>query len=82
VANMATDRECCAFRHKRARGGVGWATPAAVPFTKAKLRRAMGVAREKGFRVLARPDGTLIFERDDNPNDSEKRLENSEEIIL
>jgi hypothetical protein len=26
-----------------------------VPFTKAKLRRAIDVAREKGFRVLARP---------------------------
>jgi hypothetical protein len=53
-----------------------------VPFTKAKLRRAIDVAREKDFRVLVRPDGTLVFERDNNPQDPEKRLENGEEIVL
>jgi hypothetical protein len=51
-------------------------------FTKAKLRRAIDVAREKGFRVLARPDGTLVFEKDNNPQDSDEPLEQGEEIVL
>jgi hypothetical protein len=54
----------------------------AVLFTKAKLRRAIDVAREKGFRVLARPDGTLVFERDSNPQGADKPLEQEEEIVL
>jgi hypothetical protein len=54
----------------------------AIPFTKAKLRRAIEVAREKGFRVLARPDGTLVFEKDNNPQGTDMPLEQDEEIIL
>lgn len=54
----------------------------ALPFTKAKLRRAIDVAREKGFRVLARPDGTLVFEKDSNPQANDEALEQGEEIVL
>jgi hypothetical protein len=33
----------------------------AIPFTKARLRRAIGAAREAGLRVTGiRPDGTLL----------------------
>lgn len=58
------------------------ARTSAVPFTKAKLRRAIDVAREKGFRVLARPDGTLVFEKDNNPQGADRPLEQDEEIVL
>jgi hypothetical protein len=54
----------------------------AIPFTKAKLRRALDTARERGFRLLVRPDGTLIFERDSNPQDADKSLEQEPEIVL
>jgi hypothetical protein len=54
----------------------------AIPFTKAKLRRALEAARERGFRLLVRPDGTLIFERDSNPQDADKPLEQEQEIVL
>ena len=57
-------------------------TRSTEPVTKAKLRRAIDVAREKNFRVLVRPDGTLVFERDNNPQEPEKRLEIGEEIVL
>jgi hypothetical protein len=57
-------------------------TRATVPFTKAKLRRAIDVAREKGFRVLARPDGTLVFERETNSQGTDKPLEQDEDFVL
>ena len=56
--------------------------PPAIPFTKAKLRRAIDVAREKGFRVLVQPDGTMVFEKDNNPQGADRPLEQDEEIIL
>lgn len=58
------------------------ARSSAVPFTKAKLRRALAVARETGYRVLAHPDGTLVFERDNNPQGAEGALEQDQEIVL
>jgi hypothetical protein len=50
--------------------------------SKAKLRRALDVAREQGFRVLARPDGTLVFEKDHNSQAVDRTLEQEEEIVL
>ena len=54
----------------------------AIPFTKAKLRRALDMARERGFRLLVKPDGTLVFEKDSNPQGADKLLEQDEEIVL
>jgi hypothetical protein len=54
----------------------------AIPFTKAKLRRALDTARERGFRLLVKPDGTLVFEKDGNPQAADKPLEQGEEIVL
>jgi len=54
----------------------------AIPFTKAKLRRALDTARERGFRLLVKPDGTLVFEKDSNPHEADKPLEQDEEIVL
>jgi hypothetical protein len=52
-----------------------------LPFTKARLRRAIDVAREAGLRVTGiRPDGTLIV--DDNPQALEKPVEEEREIVL
>ena len=53
-----------------------------VPFTKAKLRRALDTARELGFRVLIKPDGTLVFEKDTNPQPPQEALEQDREIVL
>jgi hypothetical protein len=54
----------------------------AIPFTKAKLRRALDTARERGFRLLVKPDGTLVFEKDSNPQATNEWLERGEEIVL
>jgi hypothetical protein len=53
-----------------------------LPFTKARLRRALDAAREKGFRLLVKADGTLVFERDTNPQAADTPLEQGEEIVL
>jgi hypothetical protein len=54
----------------------------AVPFTKAKLRRAIEVARETGSRVSVRPDGTIAFEGENDPQDPHGPLEPDGEIVL
>jgi hypothetical protein len=53
-----------------------------VSFTKAKLRRALDTARERGFRLLVKPDGTLVFEKDTNPQSPQEALEQDQEIVL
>jgi hypothetical protein len=50
--------------------------------TKAKLRRVMDVAHDKGFRVLVRPDWTLVLERESNAQAGNKALAQDEEIVL
>jgi hypothetical protein len=53
----------------------------ALPFTKASLRRAIEAAREAGLHVTGiRPDDTLII--DENPQASEKPIEQEREVIL
>jgi hypothetical protein len=53
----------------------------AIPFTKARLRRAIEAAREAGLRVTSiRPDGTLIV--DDNPQGPEKPVEQERQVVL
>ncbi len=55
----------------------------AVPFTKAKLRRAIEAAREAGLRVKGiAPDGTLIVEDHSNSQDEEKSVEERREVVL
>jgi hypothetical protein len=50
----------------------------AIPFTKARLRRAIEAA---GLRVTGiRPDGTLIV--DDNPQAPEKPVEQERQVVL
>ncbi len=52
-----------------------------LPFTKARLMRAIEAAREAGVRVTAiRPDGTLII--DDHPQAPEKPVEQEREVVL
>jgi hypothetical protein len=51
-----------------------------LPFTKARLRRAIEAAREAGLRVTGiRPDGTLIV--DDNPQAPEKPVEEKRQVV-
>jgi hypothetical protein len=53
----------------------------AIPFTKARLRRAIEAARAAGLRVTGiRPDGTLIV--DDNPQAADKAVEPEREVVL
>jgi hypothetical protein len=53
----------------------------AIPFTKARLRRAIEAARESGLRVTGiRPDGTLIV--DENPQATDKPVEQEREVVL
>ncbi len=56
----------------------------ALPFTKARLRRAIEAAREAGLRVTGiRPDGTLIVDEGNNPQAEElKRLEEERMVVL
>jgi hypothetical protein len=52
-----------------------------IPFTKARLRRAIEAAREAGLRVTAiRPDGTLII--DDNPQTPQEPVEEEQKVVL
>ena len=51
-----------------------------VSFTKASLRRAADVAREKGFAVVIRPDGTLVLEKREYSH-SEGRCKNHAAVI-
>jgi len=53
-----------------------------VSFTKASLRRAADVAREKGFAVVIRPDGTLVLEIRDRPQLEQPPVEERREIVL
>jgi hypothetical protein len=54
-----------------------------VSFTKASLRRAADVAREKGFALVIRPDGTLVLEQRNCPQQSEQQpVEDGREILL
>jgi hypothetical protein len=54
-----------------------------VPFTKASLRRAADVAREKGFAVIIRPDGTLVLELRNNPQIiQDGPVEEGPEVVL
>jgi hypothetical protein len=53
----------------------------AIPFTKARLRRAIEAAREGGLRVTGiRPDGTLIV--DENSQPPEKPVEQERQVVL
>jgi hypothetical protein len=53
-----------------------------IPFTKARLRRAIQAAREAGLRVTGiRPDGTLIV--DDSPQTHpEEPVEEDQKVVL
>jgi hypothetical protein len=53
-----------------------------VPFTQASVRRAIEAARKAGLRVTAiRPDGTVIVDREDNPQ-AANALEKGREVVL
>jgi prophage tail gpP-like protein len=55
----------------------------AVPFTKASLRRAADVAREKGLELVVRPDGSLVLKAPSYPQQSQPdTIECGREILL
>jgi hypothetical protein len=53
-----------------------------LPFTQASLRRAIEAARKAGLRVTSiRPDGTIIVDQQDCPQECEP-LEKESEVVL
>jgi hypothetical protein len=55
----------------------------AVPFTQARIERAIKAAKKHGMRVIVRPDGTMILEEasDDPQNDPDRQGEKSEIVL-
>jgi hypothetical protein len=56
----------------------------AVPFTQARIERAIKAAKKEGMRVILLPDGTMILEKaPDNPkNDPDSRQDDKSEVVL
>jgi hypothetical protein len=56
----------------------------AIPFTRARLRRAIKAAQEAGLRVTGiRSDGTLVIDdKADSPQPPLEALEAEREIVL
>ena len=54
-----------------------------VPFTQARIERAIKAAKKLGMRVILRPDGTMILEKppDDPQNDPNSQDEKSEIVL-
>jgi hypothetical protein len=54
-----------------------------VPFTQARIERAIKAAKKLGMRVILRPDGTMILEKppDDPPNDPDRQDEKTEIVL-
>ena len=55
----------------------------AVPFTQARIERAIKAAKKQGMRVILRLDGTMILEKapDDPQNDPDRQDEKSEVVL-
>jgi hypothetical protein len=55
----------------------------AVPFTQARIERAIKAAKKHGMSVVLRPDGTIILEKapDDSQDDPDRQNEASEVVL-
>lgn len=55
----------------------------AVPFTQARIERAIKAAKKHGMRLIVRPDGIMILEKapDDSQNDPDHEDEESEVVL-
>jgi len=54
-----------------------------VPFTQARIERAIKAAKKLGMRVILRPDGTMILEKSpDDPQNDPNRQDEKSEIVL
>jgi 1-acyl-sn-glycerol-3-phosphate acyltransferase len=53
----------------------------AVPFTQARIERAIKAAKKQGMRVILRPDGTIVLEKI-NPQDDPDRQNEKSEVVL
>ncbi len=54
----------------------------AVPFTQARIERVIKAAKKQGMRVILRPDGTIILEAPDDPQNDPNRQEEKSEVVL
>jgi len=54
----------------------------AVPFTQARIERAIKAAKKQGMRVILRPDGTMILEKaPDDPQDDPDHQKKSDIVL-
>ena len=55
----------------------------AVPFTQARIERAIKAAKKHGMRIILRPDGTMVLEKSqDRPQDDRDRENKKSEVVL
>jgi hypothetical protein len=54
----------------------------AVPFTQARIERAIKAAKKQGMRVILRSDGTIILEAPGDPQNDPNRQEEKSEVVL
>jgi hypothetical protein len=55
----------------------------AVPFTQARIERAIKAAKKQGMRVILQPDGAMILEKaPDDPQNDLGRQDEKSEIVL
>jgi hypothetical protein len=55
----------------------------AVPFSQARIERAIKAAKKQGMLVILRPDGTMILEKDPgDPQNDPNRQDEKSEIVL
>jgi predicted Zn-dependent protease len=54
----------------------------AVPFTQARIERAIKAARKAGARAVLKPDGTIEFREPNDNQEPEESLEEKREVVL
>ena len=54
----------------------------AIPFTQARIERAIKAARKAGARAVLKPDGTIEFREPNDNQEPEESLEERHEVVL
>jgi hypothetical protein len=65
-----------------ARFGAAAIMTRAIPFTQARIERAIKAARKAGARAVLKPDGTIEFRELNDDQEPEKSLEDKREVVL
>jgi hypothetical protein len=54
----------------------------AIPFTQARIERAIKAARKAGARAVLKPDGTIEFREPSDDRERDEALEDKREVVL